>query len=120
MTLTLFATYIVQTTFAVTLLIGAVLLVRRPFATAFGAKAAYALWAIPFLRLIMPPMPANWTLFGLLTRPDTATPETVIPIHCSGNQQGLRQVPPIKRSRYPTRFRQYLRPRKMPSTFQYP
>jgi beta-lactamase regulating signal transducer with metallopeptidase domain len=78
MTLTLFATYIVQTTFAVTLLIGAVLLVRRPFATAFGAKAAYALWAIPFLRLIMPPMPANWTLFGLLTRPDTATPETVI------------------------------------------
>ena len=75
MTLTAFATYILQTSFAVSLLFGLVLLVRRPFAKAFGAKAAYALWAIPFLRLILPPMPANWTLFGLLARPDAGAPE---------------------------------------------
>lgn len=75
MTLTAFATYILQTSFAVSLLFGLVLLVRRPFAKAFGAKAAYALWAIPFLRLILPPMPANWTLFGLLSRPDAGAPE---------------------------------------------
>ena len=75
MTLTTFATYILQTSFAVSLLFGLVLLVRRPFAKAFGAKAAYALWAIPFLRLILPPMPANWTLFGLLARPDAGAPE---------------------------------------------
>ena len=75
MTLTAFATYVLQTSFAVSLLFGLVLLVRRPFAKAFGAKAAYALWAIPFLRLILPPMPANWTLFGLLARPDAGAPE---------------------------------------------
>ena len=76
MTLTAFATYILQTSFAVSLLFGLVLLVRRPFAKVFGAKAAYALWAIPFLRLILPPMPANWTLFGLLAPLDTGAPET--------------------------------------------
>ena len=37
-------------------LIGIVLLVRRPVARHFGAKAAYALWLLPFLRLILPPM----------------------------------------------------------------
>ncbi|MEM9740683.1 MAG: M56 family metallopeptidase [Pseudomonadota bacterium] len=44
---------------SVALLIGLVLLVRRPFARAFGAKAAYALWALPLARLVMPPIP-NW------------------------------------------------------------
>ncbi len=39
---------------AVSLLIVLVLLVRRPFARMFGAKAVYALWVLPFLRLVMP------------------------------------------------------------------
>ncbi len=36
----------------------AVLLVRRPFASVFGAGPAYALWLLPALRLVMPPLPA--------------------------------------------------------------
>ncbi len=36
----------------------AVLLVRRPFARIFGAGPAYALWLLPLLRLVMPPLPA--------------------------------------------------------------
>ncbi len=39
-----------------------VLVLRRPIAWAFGAQAAYALWALPLLRLLMPPirLPSNW------------------------------------------------------------
>ncbi len=40
------------------LLVGLVLLVRKPVARTFGAHAAYALWLVPGLRLIMPPLPA--------------------------------------------------------------
>ncbi|HSG33450.1 MAG TPA: M56 family metallopeptidase [Sphingomonadaceae bacterium] len=38
------------------LLIAAVLLLRRPVARHFGAQAAYALWALPLLRFVMPPV----------------------------------------------------------------
>ncbi len=34
-----------------------VLLVRRPFARFFGAGPAYALWLLPALRLVLPPLP---------------------------------------------------------------
>lgn len=37
-------------------LIALVLVLRRPVARYFGAAAAYALWALPMLRLIMPPI----------------------------------------------------------------
>lgn len=37
-------------------LIAAVLLLRRPVAAAFGAGAAYALWALPMARLLLPPL----------------------------------------------------------------
>ena len=39
------------------LLVAAVLLLRRPVAHLFGARAAYALWLAPALRLVVPPMP---------------------------------------------------------------
>lgn len=39
------------------LLIAAVLLLRRPVARLFGPRAAYALWLAPVLRLIAPPLP---------------------------------------------------------------
>ncbi|MGQ0560039.1 MAG: M56 family metallopeptidase [Sphingosinicella sp.] len=35
-----------------------VLVIRRPVAAAFGAPAAYALWLLPALRLVMPDFPA--------------------------------------------------------------
>ena len=38
------------------LLIGVVLLVRRPVTQHFGPQIAYALWALPLLRFIMPPI----------------------------------------------------------------
>lgn len=37
-------------------LIAAVLLVRRPVARTLGSRAAYALWALPMLRLLLPPL----------------------------------------------------------------
>ena len=37
-------------------LIALVLLVRRPVARHFGPQAAYALWALPLIRLVLPPL----------------------------------------------------------------
>ncbi len=37
-------------------LMGLVLMVRRPVARWFGPTAAYALWALPMIRLILPPL----------------------------------------------------------------
>lgn len=45
-----------QTGFSITVLIGIILLVRRPFARRFGAGAVYALWLLPFMRLFLPPI----------------------------------------------------------------
>ncbi|OBX20394.1 hypothetical protein A9995_01350 [Erythrobacter sp. QSSC1-22B] len=49
-------------------LIALVLMLRRPVARHFGASAAYALWALPLLRLVMPPI----TLPGWLSRTEAA------------------------------------------------
>ncbi len=35
-----------------------VLAIRRPFAALFGAGPAYALWLVPAVRLVMPPLPS--------------------------------------------------------------
>lgn len=67
-----------RTTFAVGLLITLVLVVRKPFSRRFGAKAGYLLWALPLVRFVMPPLPGNWSLSGLLGwtpgTPSSATP----------------------------------------------
>lgn len=47
------------TAVAVSILILLVLALRRLVARLFGAKAAYALWAAPLIRAIMPPLPAD-------------------------------------------------------------
>src|SRR3546814_13269992 len=39
------------------LLVAAILLIRKPFARAFGPGLTYALWAIPALRFLLPPLP---------------------------------------------------------------
>jgi len=64
-----------RTSLAVGVLVLLVLLIRRPFARQFGAKAAYMLWAVPLVRFVMPPLPANWSLAGMLgfgTKPEAA------------------------------------------------
>ncbi len=73
MTANAFLDWAIPTSFAVTGLILFVLLVRRPFARHFGAKAAYALWALPMVRLVMPAIP--------ILRPETlAEPSNGTPV----------------------------------------
>ena len=38
-------------------LVLAVLLIRKPFARHFGPGLTYALWLVPALRLVLPPLP---------------------------------------------------------------
>lgn len=76
----------VATGVAVAVLIVLVLLLRKPFAMRFGARAAYALWALPVIRLILPPLPANLSLAGWMgfgPQPDTPSFAT---INVSGRQ----------------------------------
>jgi len=49
--------WVVDTLVALTLLMIVILAVRRPVASLFGAGWAYALWAVPALRLLLPPLP---------------------------------------------------------------
>lgn len=55
-----------RTTLAVGALTLLVLVIRKPIARRFGAKAAYALWLLPMVRFALPPLPANWSLAGWL------------------------------------------------------
>ena len=57
------------------LLVALILLIRAPIARIFGAKAAYALWLAPALRLVMPPLPA---LPADVSAAGTATWEMVV------------------------------------------
>lgn len=49
--------WMVEALVASALLIALVLLVRGPVRRAFGAPVAYALWALPLIRLFLPPLP---------------------------------------------------------------
>ncbi|PQA85476.1 M56 family metallopeptidase [Hyphococcus luteus] len=46
--------WLAETSLAVSILILLVLIIRKPFAKAFGARAAYALWLAPAARLFLP------------------------------------------------------------------
>jgi beta-lactamase regulating signal transducer with metallopeptidase domain len=46
-----------EASLGVAVLIGVVLVLRRPIARHFGPHAAYALWLLPLIRLAMPPLP---------------------------------------------------------------
>ena len=49
-----------ETLIATTLLMLLVLAIRRPAQRSFGPTVAYALWSIPALRMILPPLPDSW------------------------------------------------------------
>ncbi|UZK70374.1 M56 family metallopeptidase [Sphingomonas sp. S1-29] len=49
--------WIIETLVATTLLMALVLLLRERVRRAFGPGMAYALWALPVLRMLLPPMP---------------------------------------------------------------
>ena len=69
--------WIVDALIASTLLMAAVLLARGPVRRAFGAQVAYALWALPALRLLLPPLPAGWW-HAAAAAPITRAGETVV------------------------------------------
>ena len=49
-----------ETLLASTLLMALVLAIRTPVRRAFGPNIAYALWALPAARMVLPPLPAAW------------------------------------------------------------
>lgn len=51
--------WMVEALAASAFLIALVLLVRGPVRRTFGAPVAYALWSLPLLRLLLPPLPDN-------------------------------------------------------------
>ncbi|HEY8602983.1 M56 family metallopeptidase [Tsuneonella suprasediminis] len=71
-------------------LLAAVLLLRRPVARHFGPHAAYALWLLPFLRLLLPPIvlpawlaPAQQTMQHTITTTETVLTTTRVPLDAS-------------------------------------
>ena len=71
------AAWIVDALLASALLMGAVLLARGPVRRAFGPQVGYALWALPGLRLLLPPLPAGWWR-AAAAAPITRAGETVV------------------------------------------
>lgn len=59
-----------------------VLALRGPVRRLFGAEMAYLLWALPGLRLMLPPLPSDWNLAG-------ATPMSGV------GEQALELVAPV-------------------------
>ncbi len=79
--------WIVETLVATTVLMAIVLMIRRPVAARFGARAAYLLWLAPALRMILPPLPGRW--FGAQAQPfqeaivvvtDASSPSAIAPM----------------------------------------
>ncbi|MBY0284355.1 MAG: M56 family metallopeptidase [Sphingomonas sp.] len=50
----------IEALIASTLLMLLVLVLRAPVRRVFGAGVAYALWLLPVVRLLLPPLPADW------------------------------------------------------------
>ncbi|QDX24946.1 peptidase M56 [Sphingomonas suaedae] len=53
--------WIIETVIATTLLMLLVLALRKQVGRTFGPNIAYALWVLPVLRMVMPPMPGTWS-----------------------------------------------------------
>ena len=81
----------ITTYLSVALLIALVFWVRRPFAKAFGAKAAYALWALPLARLLMPPVPSWMSPMSWLTARSPSETSEIAEVTA-----GLPPVPTVK------------------------
>ena len=87
------AAMLAQTTVSVSLLIALVLLIRRPFARAFGAKAAYLLWLAPAARLALAPLPGQFSLMGWLGPSSAQTASPPAPVAAFPSDTPLAPVP---------------------------
>jgi bla regulator protein blaR1 len=58
--------WVLETFIATSLLMLLVLAIRGPVRRAFGAHMAYALWLMPVIRMLMPPLPGDWQLSRLI------------------------------------------------------
>lgn len=58
--------WLIETFVASTLLMLLVLAIRAPVRRAFGPQMAYALWALPVIRMLLPPLPGDWQLTSLI------------------------------------------------------
>ena len=77
--------WLAYTLVSTTLLMLLVLALRRPVAKAFGARVAYALWLLPALRMVLPPLPGHRELYVPVLRVDPAGPVVVgLPPDLSG------------------------------------
>lgn len=85
--------WMIRTGLAVSLLIVLVLIVRRPFARMFGARAAYALWLLPFIRLVMPEVTIP-RLFPSLSNTPSAEPALPMDIVLTPEKMALMQAEP--------------------------
>ena len=52
--------WLIEALVASTVLMLVVLALRSTVRKAFGAQVAYAMWLLPIIRLLLPPLPANW------------------------------------------------------------
>jgi beta-lactamase regulating signal transducer with metallopeptidase domain len=56
--------WLAETLIGATLLMLLVLFIRRPVARLWGARFAYALWALPLLRMVLPAIPGWQSFYG--------------------------------------------------------
>lgn len=80
----------VEALLATTALMALVLALRAPVRRWFGAQVAYALWLLPALRMVLPPLPESWR--DAAATPITRASETITLIVVPGNIEGAASV----------------------------
>nr|WP_286207824.1 M56 family metallopeptidase [Hephaestia sp. MAHUQ-44] len=81
---------------ATTLLMLLVLALRGPVRRQFGSPVAYALWALPALRLLLPPLPSDWraaAVAPIAQASETITVLVVQPLGLDAGAPGAASVP---------------------------
>ncbi len=81
----------IEALIASAVLIAIVLAVRLPVRRQFGPQVAYALWALPVLRLLLPPLPQSWQ--QVAATPITRASETISMIIVPANTPFVAAAP---------------------------
>lgn len=84
--------WIIETLLASSVLMLLVLAVRTPVARHFGARMAYALWLLPLLRMILPPLPAAWLGEGVRQTAPVSAAFSAMPAQAHGELDGLASI----------------------------